>query len=186
MNCAVEGCERDSWARGWCLMHYKRWWKHGDAHLDGRSKRKRDLIDRIADKFLVGDHCWPWIASLDMGGYGQINAGGAKTMMLAAHRVVYEMLKGPIPEGMVIDHLCRNRACVRPDHMEVVTHRTNILRGTGQSARNAKKTHCKNGHEFTPENTYSGISRNGNPYRHCRTCTLAYQKVRYRAAHPSS
>jgi HNH endonuclease len=81
--------------------------------------------------------------------------------MAYAHRVAYEMWFGPIPDGLVIDHLCRNRACVNPAHMEPVTHRENLLRGTGASARQAAKKTCIRGHEFDVRN------KNG---RECTTC----------------
>ena len=69
-----------------------------------------------------------------------------------AHRVAYEKAYGPIPEGLVIDHLCRNGLCVNPEHLEAVTRKENILRGEGACAQNARKTHCKRGHELIPEN----------------------------------
>lgn len=100
-------------------------------------------------------------------GYGmthEIQKG--KRVYVPVHRVAYEAAKGPIPEGLHIDHLCRNRACCNPDHLEAVTKRVNTLRGVGPTARNAAKTHCKWGHEFTPDNTiwrsYGG--------RECRAC----------------
>jgi hypothetical protein len=83
-----------------------------------------------------------------------------------AHRLAYELFVGPIPEGQTIDHLCRNRPCVNPGHLEVVDMRTNLLRGSSPTAQNARKTHCKHGHEFTPENTALKQGR----YRICRTC----------------
>ncbi|WP_396021799.1 HNH endonuclease signature motif containing protein [Bacillus cereus group sp. BfR-BA-01522] len=87
----------------------------------------------------------------------------------------YEMLKGPIEEGMVIDHLCRNRKCVNPLHLEQVTQRINLLRGEGMSAENVKKTHCPQGHEYTEENTY--ISKAGS--RYCRKCRAMYSNRSY-------
>ena len=89
-----------------------------------------------------------------------------------AHRVVYEILVGPIPVGLELDHLCRNRACVNPDHLEPVTTRTNLLRGYSPWACRARQTHCKRGHEFTPENTYG----TGDGRRYCRTCRRAHHR----------
>lgn len=109
--------------------------------------------------------CWPWTAGGDGNGYGYFRVGAKRVL---AHRFVYELLVGPIPEGLQIDHLCRVRACCNPDHLEAVTQRENLLRGAGHPAVNAAKTHCVNGHEFTPENTY--VWHGG---RHCRACRRA-------------
>jgi len=83
-----------------------------------------------------------------------------------AHRAVYELLIGPIPKGMQLDHLCRERSCVNPDHLEVVTPQENALRGEGIGGINARKTHCPRDHPYTPENT---VGPEGN--RQCRTCS---------------
>jgi hypothetical protein len=85
---------------------------------------------------------------------------------LGAHRWSWEKVNGSVPDDLHIDHLCRNRACVNPAHLEPVTRRENILRGVGITAQNARKTHCKNGHEFTEANTY--IRPGG--HRGCREC----------------
>jgi hypothetical protein len=87
--------------------------------------------------------------------------------VLLAHRVSYELVKGPIPEGLHLDHLCRTPLCVNPDHLEPVTHRENLLRGNTFAARNAAKTHCVQGHELTPDNLYLRKDRIG---RMCMTC----------------
>lgn len=137
---------------------------------------RKPILDRLADKFTVGDDCWKWTASLNSNGYGQLwdpEVGRAR----GAHRIVYEMMVGPIPDGLTLDHLCRNRTCVRPDHLEPVTNRENILRGESPSASHAKKTHCPRGHEYTPENTYQ-YARG----RQCRTCVLAQQREKYHSA----
>jgi len=106
-------------------------------------------MQRLWSKVNKTDTCWEWTACKSRG-YGQINIDGKLKL---AHRVVYELLVSEIPKDKVIDHLCRNKACVNPKHLEVVTQRENTLRGIGPTARLAKRTHCKNGHEYTAENT---------------------------------
>jgi hypothetical protein len=109
--------------------------------------------------------CWIWDLMKMKNGYGQssLRPGG----LVLAHRLSYMIFRGPIPEGLTIDHLCRVKACVNPDHLEAVTLSVNILRGDSTSAKNARKTHCKRGHEFTPENTYV---KPGGGARACRVC----------------
>lgn len=109
------------------------------------------------------DGCWIWTAALDRDGYGRCRRDGGKR----AHRVAYEELIGPIPEGLVIDHLCRVRACVNPAHLEPVANLDNLMRGQTLAAINAAKTHCPRGHEYTSENT----QRKSNGSRICRTCS---------------
>lgn len=89
--------------------------------------------------------CWLWTKKIDSYGYGTIQS---KWKRKKAHRVAYEFYRGPIPEGMKIDHLCRVRCCVNPWHLEPVTDKENVLRGVGISAAYARRTHCKNGHEL--------------------------------------
>lgn len=109
------------------------------------------------------DTCWNWTGYLNLG-YGVFKSK-------RAHRVAYEHLVGPIPEGLVIDHLCRNRACVNPEHMEPVTNKENVLRGIGPSAQAARLTHCVNGHELKPENLNILTSKKTRLKRRCGACS---------------
>ena len=121
--------------------------------------------------------CWEWKLSRMKSGYGACHtmAPSGKRLFTSAHRHVYQRLVGPVAPEMTIDHLCRNRPCVNPEHMEVVTRAENLRRGFGASAINARKTHCIRGHEFTPENTKP---REGDK-RHCRTCANDNARRRY-------
>jgi hypothetical protein len=122
--------------------------------------------DKVANIGAEPTDCWPWDAFTRRDGYGLF---GHPTRY--AHRVAYELLVGPIPEGLTLDHLCRNRSCVNPAHLEPVSLPENTLRSpVALAALNARKTRCGRGHEFTPENTYifPGTGRRG-----CRLCRHA-------------
>lgn len=121
--------------------------------------------------------CIVWTKARDHRGYGRVYIQRAS---LAAHRVSYILARGLIPEGLVLDHLCRNRACINPEHLEPVTVRVNILRGVALSAVNASKPACPAGHPYDDQNTY--LFRGG---RHCRACNREASrlcKARSRAA----
>ena len=139
------------------------------------------LRARLLAKAIINPEtgCWEWTANRSQDGYGRIKVSGRK---VKAHRVSYELTYGPIPEGLTIDHLCRVRHCINPAHLEVVTNRENILRGHAFTAVNAAKTHCPQGHEYTPENTY--ISPKG--YRKCRACETSRLAARYQAEKASA
>lgn len=126
------------------------------------------LPEKFRSKFVVNPDtdCWEWTAATEAAGYGLFSVNRKSCR---AHRVAYAALRGPIPSGLVIDHLCRVHPCVNPDHMEVVTAKVNSLRGYGAPAINARKTHCKRNHEFTPENT--GNRPSGG--RYCKACNKA-------------
>lgn len=97
------------------------------------------------------DECWNWTGTIKSDGYGTAWFRGRT---LGAHRIAYQLLVGSVPDGLCLDHLCRNRSCVNPAHLEPVTTRENILRGEAPPAKFAVATHCIRGHEFSPENTY--------------------------------
>lgn len=107
--------------------------------------------------------CWIWEGGLDPDGYA---IGWADGKSVRVHRYVYKQLKGPIPQGLMPDHLCRVRCCCNPDHLELVTNRVNLHRGVGVNPINSAKTHCPAGHEYTPDNTY--VTSDGK--RMCKTC----------------
>jgi hypothetical protein len=174
LECKVADCHIEAHCRGWCKRHYETWRLHGDplyryvrddlARFWAKVNKDGPIPARRPD---LGP-CWVWAKGLDPDGYAVFRYKGGQR----AHRFIYEQMVKPIPKGLVIDHLCRNRACVRPDHLEVVTSRVNILRGEAPPAINAAREVCSSGHELTDENTY--IFPNGK--RACRICRRRWQR----------
>lgn len=117
--------------------------------------------------------CWNWIGSIHKSTrYARLRWHGKDTH---GHRVSYELFNGEIPKGLQIDHLCRNRQCVNPEHLEAVTRYENIIRGEWGAGVNKRKTHCKHGHEFNKSNT--GRSKKG---RYCKACTAIRSRHTWR------
>lgn len=161
-TCEASGCERTHLARGMCRMHYLRAHRRGLEPLPSPS-------DRLAANLSWSDTgCHEWRGSVDESGYGRISVDGKKT---GTHRLAYLLAHGEIPDGVEVCHTCDNPPCCNPDHLFLASHRENMLdmsskgRGPGQS-----KTHCKNGHPFTPDNTSIRTSGDARPFRNCRTC----------------
>jgi hypothetical protein len=147
-------------------------WMRADGSVS-----KRDLWTRFWAKIVIleGRGCFLWQGYRTPDGYGILRFNGR---MVGAHRAAWMMMRGQIPEGLTIDHLCRVPACVNPDHMEVVSNRTNILRGNATSAINARKTHCLKGHPLAHPNLY--IDSRG--HRTCKRCAKHRAAESYREA----
>jgi len=125
-----------------------------------------NLPSRVRSKIEFTSSCWNWKAYCFQG-YGRLRFKGFKTCK--AHRIIYQLLVARIPDNLTIDHLCKNRSCVNPAHMEPVTLAENQRRAPTVGTVNRGKTHCPKGHEYTSENTYYWNDR-GNQARRCRTC----------------
>lgn len=159
-TCSVEDCENPVLARGWCKTHYRRWQKNGTPLplLPSVEERFWSKVDKDGP-----NGCWQWMAGKNPRGYGSFRNG----RMVAAHRYAYELLVGPIPEGLHLDHLCRNTSCVNPAHLEPVTCAENIRRGeTGINMRS--RTHCPQGHPLVEGNLRVYAWKRG--IRQCLTC----------------
>lgn len=172
--CSFPGCERQHNSRGLCSPH-------GVMQRKGLPLRPimnrtgpiaKPAVVRFAEKAaLQDDGCIVWIGGKTLGGYGVFadKATHEQNTKAMAHRWSYEHHVGPIPEGLDLDHLCRNRACVNPEHLEPVTREVNIRRAA------ALRTHCPAGHLYDESNTYI---RPGTVHRKCRTCMRERDRAR--------
>jgi len=141
-----------------------------------RAETPEEQEDRFWGKVDASGDCWSWSASVGSHGYGQFRVWGDRTMV-TAHRMAWTILVGPVPEGMTLDHLCRNRRCVNPDHLEVVTRGENIRRGYSPSTMARQSGVCGRGHS----EWYTRPGPEG--HRRCRTCSKAMARA-WRVAHP--
>ncbi len=135
----------------------------------GKRVKRRPWRDRFWEKVSLPDSadpelCWLWVGAITTG-YGVIGVDGRKQY---AHRLSYRDAKGEIPPGLEIDHLCRNTSCVRPAHLEAVTHRENVSRGKGPGAEHGRRTHCSRGHLLGGDNIVSPSDVRG--FRNCKAC----------------
>lgn len=136
----------------------------------------RHLIDRLMEKLTYDHGCWTWTAKAQTNGYGAIQRGKAGEGVVRTHRAAYQLLVAPIPDGLHLDHLCRNTLCCNPMHLEPVTPAENLRRSAakeGRAAQAARITSCPRGHAYTSENIKEG---NGNR-RACRECARIYQRA---------
>jgi hypothetical protein len=140
--------------------------------------RYADYITRFHRSYIAEPNsgCFIWLLWLDKKGYGRIRVGDR---MISAHRVAWQIENGDIPSELEVDHICRVRCCVNVRHLRLLSHRDNVLCGTGLTARYAQRTHCKHGHELIEKNLYK---RDG--WRLCRQCAIErYEKARQLSGH---
>lgn len=149
-------------------------------------KARRSIEEKFWPFVRKTDTCWPWIGGSKKKGYGMVditNNGitredGSSMKRIGAHRLSWILLRGPISDALTIDHLCRNRACVNPEHLEPVTNAVNVLRGVSPTAINKRKTHCPQGHPYDEANT---SPRKGGG-RGCRACArLKWRRLNWPA-----
>jgi len=170
-TCSVKDCDRPHMGRDLCSAHWQRL-RVGiplevPLQLRGVAPERRfwPKVDRSGGS----DACWPWTGARMIFGHGSFWLG---TRNVPAHRFSYERLVGPIPDGLQLDHLCRNPPCVNPAHLEPVTNRENGRRGMA-GALQRSRTHCPQGHPYDEANTY--VSRG---YRCCKACRANMQRKR--------
>lgn len=136
------------------------------------------IVERFWSKVEKTEGCWNWTGDTNGSGYGRFWPTWRK--WITAHRFAYKLLVGPIPDGKILDHLCENKVCVRPDHVRATTHAGNVLRGKGPTARNARKTTCKRGHPLSGENLKLYKPPNyPRALRVCRACVKIRDAARY-------
>lgn len=170
--CSHPDCVRPGYCKGLCTLHYQQMRRGysgppvSGLPLEVRFWRKVDKNSPAPEFRPELGPCWLWLGGVTNSGYGKV---GMPTRL--AHRVAYELVVGPIPDGLQIDHLCRVRRCQNPAHMEPVTARENQRRSRSVSGLNMAKTHCDAGHELSGDNLYvapAGTAKAGS--RKCRAC----------------
>jgi len=164
LPCLIPDCTGRRFARDWCSSHYHRWQRYGDPLAGKRPYRNEPIEKRFGDRYVVrSDGCWGWTGGIHHTGYGMFSWGGRWEL---AHRVSYRLHTGQMPPE--IDHLCRNKACVNPGHLEAVTHSENLRRHYALTV-----TACPHGHVYDEANTvvWRGV-------RKCRECRRRFLRKR--------
>lgn len=163
--CLFDCCVNHARHNGYCGSHYTQILRGKPLQpLDIMRRKNLSVEERLFSRVEKTETCWLWVGCKGSNGYAvSAHAGRWRGCV---HRWFYEHYKGEIPEGLVIDHLCRVRHCVNPDHLEAVTFKENVMRGVGVSVKMAEKTHCDYGHPLEGENLklYKGVERR------CRIC----------------
>lgn len=199
-TCSVDDCEAGHYGHGYCTKHYSRWKRHGSPRLGAKTVSRFDpgllttssglravdlhvrpgyekLRDVILSRCEQGNEgCWTWRGALDPRGYGRMNPprGLPGRVSGLVHRALYTaLIESPDPK-LHLDHLCRNRACCNPGHLDLVEPRVNLTRGLGPIAEKARAKYCVRGHLFDEANTY--ITPQGR--RWCRKCAVIRQRAR--------
>jgi hypothetical protein len=179
-TCTVQDCELPIYAKGMCRPHRYRVLKTGSVvgtrgvltvkpRIRGNDPARFQSYVQVVPGPL-DTPCHEWTGNRYPKGYGQF---GTRNRTVLAHRWSYEQQVGPIPDGLQLDHLCRNPPCVNPAHLEPVTSRVNHMRSPGLA--NGTKTHCPQGHPYSTENTIRTRRPDGGGARYCRTCVNAYR-----------
>lgn len=161
-RCSVEECANPVRCKSLCNKHYAAKRAHGTPtpHQPTMPERFWAKVQKAVD-----DGCWLWTGALTGAGYG--NFAVEPSRRVAAHRLAYELVRGAIPEGLVLDHLCRNRACVNPSHLEPVTNRENVMRGEHPRVLISRTQVCTRGHDMTGHGGYEH-PKWGRACRECR------------------
>lgn len=185
-TCPIEGCDRPIRYKDLCNAHYLRKMRFGDPLGSGRKTFRQRFDEKIVK---AESGCWEWSgAHFQATGYAVfcIQYDDGKMRPTVAHRVSYELSVGPIPAGLSLDHLCRNRGCVNPAHLEPVTPQMNMLRGEAPAAIGVRTNRCSRGHEYTTENTRIRVYPDGKTVRRCMACARIHDRNRSPRRRPAA
>lgn len=176
-TCVAESCDRPVHSRGWCASHYASWWRHGDPMI-ARCRLVRGTVEERFDFFVVvTPGCWGWTGETTRQGYGRmsVKADGRfpQRGSAPAHVVSYMLHVGPIPDGLVLDHLCMVKSCTNWMHLEPVTHQENIQRYWRTVP---PRERCHRGHDLTVPNAFYYAKTTGKGQ--CRLCVRENQNAR--------